>query len=128
MLPRKNRPFGCTRPKPSQGSVPSDPTPASDFGSCFQCQAGSSLVLRRSIEITPFCGRVIVENALAQNCALEPLTKNFSTPRSLNLNTPVDLRCRISRQNSTEDAAEKDLQQYSEGRRQSMVALKAVQR
>ena len=54
MLPRKNRPFGCTRPKSSQRSVPAGLTLASDFGFCFQCQVGSSLVLRRPIETTAF--------------------------------------------------------------------------
>ena len=52
MLLRENHLFGCTRPKPSQGSVLAGLTLASDFGFCFQCQAGSSLVLRRPIEIT----------------------------------------------------------------------------
>src|SRR5271156_3293411 len=52
MLARENHLFGCTRSKPSQGSVPAGLTLASDFGFCFQCQAGSSLVLRRPIETT----------------------------------------------------------------------------
>jgi hypothetical protein len=52
MLPRENYLFGCVRPKPSQGSVPAGSTIASDFGFCFQCKVGSSLVLRRPIEIT----------------------------------------------------------------------------
>jgi hypothetical protein len=52
MLPRENHLFGCTRSKPSQSSVPAGLALASDFGFCFQCQAGSSLVLRRPIEIT----------------------------------------------------------------------------
>src|SRR5277367_6065009 len=50
MLPREDRLFGFTWTKPSQGSVPAGL--ASYFGSCFQCQVGSSLVLRRPIEIT----------------------------------------------------------------------------
>lgn len=52
MLPRENRLFGCTRPKRSQGSVPAGLALASDFGFSFQCEVGSSLVLRRPIEIT----------------------------------------------------------------------------
>jgi hypothetical protein len=52
MLALENHLFGCTRSKPSQCSVPASLTLASDFGFCFQCQALSSLVLRRPIEIT----------------------------------------------------------------------------
>jgi hypothetical protein len=52
MLARENQLFGCTRSKPGQGSFPDGLTLASDFGSCFQCQAGSGLVLHRPIEIT----------------------------------------------------------------------------
>jgi len=52
MLRRGNRPFGRTRSNPSQSSVSSGLTLASDFSFCFQCQAGSSLVLHRPIEIT----------------------------------------------------------------------------
>jgi hypothetical protein len=44
--------FGRTRSNPSQSSVSPGLTLASDFGFCFQCQAGSSLVLHRPIEIT----------------------------------------------------------------------------
>jgi hypothetical protein len=44
--------FGCTRSIPSQSSVPAGLTLASGSGFCFQCQVGSSLVLRRPIEIT----------------------------------------------------------------------------
>jgi hypothetical protein len=54
MLARENHLFGCPRSKPSQSSVPTGLALASDFGFCFQCQAGSSLVLRRPIEITVF--------------------------------------------------------------------------
>jgi hypothetical protein len=46
--------FGCTRSIPSQSSVPAGLALASDSGFCFQCQAGSSLVLCRPIEITAF--------------------------------------------------------------------------
>src|ERR1700691_5781414 len=44
--------FGRTRSIPSQSSVPAGLILARDSGVCFQCQAGSSLVLRRPIEIT----------------------------------------------------------------------------
>src|ERR1700722_6959089 len=54
MLPRVTHLFGCTRSKPSQGSVPVGLALASDFGFCFLCKVGSSLVLRRPIEITAF--------------------------------------------------------------------------
>src|SRR5277367_5791755 len=56
MLARENHLFDCTRSKPSQSSVPAGLTLASDFGFCFQCQAGPSLVLRRPIEITRLIG------------------------------------------------------------------------
>ena len=52
MLARENHLFGCTRSRPSESSVPPGLTLASDFGFCFQCQEGSSLVLRRPIETT----------------------------------------------------------------------------
>jgi hypothetical protein len=54
MLQRENHLFGCTRPKTNQDSFPAGLAVASDFGFCFQCQAGSSLVLRRPSEITAF--------------------------------------------------------------------------
>jgi hypothetical protein len=54
MLPWEDHLFGFTWTKPSQGSVPAALTLASEFGFCFQCQAGSSLVLRRPIETTGF--------------------------------------------------------------------------
>jgi DNA-binding winged helix-turn-helix (wHTH) protein/tetratricopeptide (TPR) repeat protein len=59
MLALENHLFGCTRSKPSQCSVPASLTLASDFGFCFQCQALSSLVLRRPIEITTYYSNVI---------------------------------------------------------------------
>jgi hypothetical protein len=59
MLARENYLFGCTRSKPSQSSVPAGLTLASDFAFCFQCQAGSSLVLRRPIETTRVTGHVV---------------------------------------------------------------------
>ena len=58
MLPLENHLFGFTRSKPSQGSVPAGLIPASDFSFCFQYQVGSSLVLRRPIEITAVIGHV----------------------------------------------------------------------
>jgi len=58
MLPRENYLFGCARSEPSQISVPAGLTLASDFGFCFQRQAGSSLVLRRPIEITRIIGNL----------------------------------------------------------------------
>ena len=54
MLPQENHLFGCARPEPSQGSVPAGLALASDFSFCFQYKVGSSLVLRRPIEITAF--------------------------------------------------------------------------
>jgi hypothetical protein len=48
--------FGCTRPKPSQNSVPAGLTLASYFDFCFQCRQSFSLVLRRPIEITRLIG------------------------------------------------------------------------
>ena len=58
MLSRENYLFGYTRSKPSQGSVPDGPALASDFGFCFQCQASSSLVLRRPVETTRVTGHL----------------------------------------------------------------------
>jgi hypothetical protein len=52
MLARENNLLGSTRSNPSQSSVPAGLTLASDFSFCFQCQEGSSLVLRRPIETT----------------------------------------------------------------------------
>jgi hypothetical protein len=57
MLPREIHLFGRAGPKPNQGSVPAGLTLAGDFGFCFQCQVGSSLVLRRPIEITRFIAK-----------------------------------------------------------------------
>jgi hypothetical protein len=56
MLPQENRLFGCAWPEPSQGSVPAGLALASDFSFCFQYKVGSSLVLRRPIEITALIG------------------------------------------------------------------------
>ena len=58
MHARENHLLGCARPKPSQGNAPAGLTLISDFGFCFQCQAVSSLVLRRPIEITAQTGQV----------------------------------------------------------------------
>ncbi|MFZ3216545.1 MAG: hypothetical protein WA192_10845, partial [Candidatus Acidiferrales bacterium] len=52
VLARRAYLFACTRSKPSQSSVPAGLILASDFGFCFQCQVGPSLVLRRPIETT----------------------------------------------------------------------------
>jgi hypothetical protein len=59
MLARKNHLFGGTQSRPSQGNVPADVTPTSDFSFRFQCQVGSSLVLRRPIAITRVIGHVV---------------------------------------------------------------------
>jgi hypothetical protein len=56
MLAREDHLLGFTWTKPSQGSVPAGLALASDFGFCFQCQSGSSLVLRRPIETTAVIG------------------------------------------------------------------------
>ena len=56
MLPLENYQFSATGPKPNQDTIPAGVTLAGDFGFCFQCQVGSSLVLRRSIEITKAIG------------------------------------------------------------------------
>src|SRR5271156_1653954 len=56
--PRKYYLFGCTQSKPSHSSVPAGLALASDIGLCFQSQAGSSLVLRRPIEITALTGHL----------------------------------------------------------------------
>jgi hypothetical protein len=58
MLPREKHLLGCSRPKPSQVSVSTGLTLASDFSFCFQCQVGSSLVLRRPIGTTAVTGKV----------------------------------------------------------------------
>src|SRR5271170_1522158 len=58
MLPPEIHLFGRTRSKPGQGSVLDGLALASDFGFCFQCQAGSRLVLHRPSEITAETGQV----------------------------------------------------------------------
>jgi hypothetical protein len=55
-LPRENHLFGCTRSKPSLGSVPAGLALANDFSFCFQCEVGLSLALRRPIETTTLIG------------------------------------------------------------------------
>ena len=52
MLPREKHLFGCTRSKPSQGSVPGWFGPNKRFGFVLNTKVGSSLVLRRPIECT----------------------------------------------------------------------------
>ncbi len=44
------------KPKPNQDSISAGLTLASDFSLCFQCQRGSSVVLRRPIESTALIG------------------------------------------------------------------------
>src|SRR5271155_4213463 len=58
MLPLENYLFSATGPKPNQDTIPAGITLAGDFGFCFQCQVGSSLVLHRPIEITRVIGQV----------------------------------------------------------------------
>src|SRR5271163_2075841 len=58
MLPLENYLFSATGPKPNQDTIPAGVTLAGDFGFCFQCQVGSSLVLHRPIEITRLTGQV----------------------------------------------------------------------
>src|SRR5271167_4527891 len=52
MLPWEDHLIGFTWTRPSQASVLSELTFASDFGFCFQCKVGWGLVLRRPIETT----------------------------------------------------------------------------
>ena len=52
MLPWEDHLIGFTWTRPSQASVLSELTFASDFGFCFQCKVGWSLVLHRPIETT----------------------------------------------------------------------------
>jgi hypothetical protein len=74
MLARENHVFGCTRSKASQGSVPAGLTLASDISFCFQCQAGSSLVLRRPIEITALTGQRDLAPRAAPTIRILPIT------------------------------------------------------
>jgi hypothetical protein len=69
MLARENHLLGSTRSNPSQSSVPAGLTLASDFSFCFQCQAGSSLVLRRPIETTALTGDVPTSEFSMSDCA-----------------------------------------------------------
>jgi hypothetical protein len=71
-LARESHLFGCARLKPRQGSVPARLTLASYFSFCFQCQAGSSLVLRRPIETT-----VLIRHL--QRTAIDPGRNSPST-------------------------------------------------
>jgi len=52
MLPQEDDRFGCSRSRPSQGSVRGGLTLASRFDLCCHCKVGSRLVLRRPIETT----------------------------------------------------------------------------
>jgi hypothetical protein len=58
ILPPEIHTFCCNVPKPNQGNVSGGLTLASHFNDCFQCQRGSSLVLRRPIESTAETGQV----------------------------------------------------------------------
>jgi hypothetical protein len=60
--------FGDIRSKPSQSSVPAGLTLASDFGLCFQCQVGWSLVLRRPFEITRLTRHYRPDHVFAVEC------------------------------------------------------------
>src|ERR1700735_3759981 len=71
MFARENHLFGCTRPKSCRGSVPAGLTLASDFSFCFQCEVGSSSVLRRPIETACDCGKRIPRKLDAWNELLE---------------------------------------------------------
>src|SRR5271163_2842433 len=62
MLERESHLFDCTRSKPIQSSLPAGLTLASDFGFCFQCKVGSSLVLRPPIEITRVTGHLVLRD------------------------------------------------------------------
>src|SRR5580658_7587702 len=91
MLALENHLFGCTRSKPSQCSVPASLTLASDFGFYFQCQAVSSLVLRRPIEITAVTGEVRVVSWELRS----PHTQDFRWSANRNIkkaNRPSPLR------------------------------------
>jgi hypothetical protein len=79
MLARESPLFGCTRPKPSQGSVPVGLTLASDFGFCFQCKVGSSLVLRRPIETTSLIGKVKFYFNIEGNATTRPLGREHES-------------------------------------------------
>jgi hypothetical protein len=60
---------------PARASVPAGLTLAGDFSFCFQCQAGSNLVLRRPIDIAESirtCLRAIVENEIDRGSATFP--------------------------------------------------------
>jgi len=65
MLPQQNHLFGAIQAKPSQSSVPAGLTLASVLGFCFQCQVGSSLVLRRPIETTALTGQILLRGFAA---------------------------------------------------------------
>jgi hypothetical protein len=58
MLSSANYLFGRVQTKPSQVSVPVDPTTPRVFSFCFQCRIGLYLVLHRPIETTRVTGKV----------------------------------------------------------------------
>jgi hypothetical protein len=78
--------MGCTRSKPSQGSVPDGLAPASDFSFCFQCQVGSSLMLRRPIETARVTGRVPL------GCATPPAPTFVRLPLFLGFRAGISIR------------------------------------
>src|SRR5229473_872301 len=63
--------FGCTRSKPSQGSVPADLTLASKFGPCFQYRLASSQCCVHPLRPPglPDMSRVAVYAAKGGHCA-----------------------------------------------------------
>jgi hypothetical protein len=68
MLVRENHLFGCTRPKPSLGSLPACVTLASDVGFGFRRWVGSNFVLHRPVELAAFIrhlpGSVVNANSI----------------------------------------------------------------
>jgi hypothetical protein len=86
MLPRETHLFGGTRSNPDQGSVPAGLTLGCDFSFCFQCQVGSSLVLRRPIEITAFNGTLGIGGA-ASHVAQAFFQRPIGAPRDVSAAT-----------------------------------------
>ena len=93
MLPQENHTFCCTLPKSNQGSVSAGLTLASDFSFCFQCQAGSGLLLRRPIEITRVTGGVARKSyfrpTLSETTAIEPQWVSFSAPNPCSIDVTL---------------------------------------
>ena len=74
ILARESHLFGCIRSKPPKGIGPVNLTLASDFSFCFQCQMGSSLVLRGPIETTASIRTAATSCPLSLTC-LRPQPK-----------------------------------------------------